>query len=47
MAQTCSHLDQVDEGATPSSTGCEDCLRIGARWVHLRMLDGVPTHSHP
>jgi uncharacterized UBP type Zn finger protein len=37
MTQNCSHLDQVDATATPSSTGCEDCLRIGGRWVHLRM----------
>ena len=37
MAQTCSHLDEVDPGAQPSSTGCEDCLRIGGQWVHLRM----------
>jgi hypothetical protein len=37
MAQDCSHLDQVDVGATPSSQGCEDCLREGGRWVHLRM----------
>ena len=22
---------------TPSSAGCEDCLKIGARWVHLRL----------
>ena len=22
---------------TPSSTGCEDCLRIGGTWVHLRL----------
>ncbi len=22
---------------TASSTGCEDCLRIGGRWVHLRL----------
>ena len=21
----------------PSSDGCEDCLRIGGRWVHLRL----------
>jgi uncharacterized UBP type Zn finger protein len=34
---TCGHLDQVDVDAQPSSTGCEDCLRIGASWVHLRM----------
>ena len=33
---SCSHLDQVAEVA-PSGNGCEDCLRIGAHWVHLRM----------
>lgn len=32
----CSHLDQVHD-VEPSSDGCEDCLRIGGRWVHLRM----------
>ena len=37
MAVQCTHLDQVDVDATPSSTGCEDCLKIGGRWVHLRM----------
>ncbi|MCU1346774.1 MAG: hypothetical protein JWL70_3040 [Acidimicrobiia bacterium] len=36
MADTCSHLDTVSDVA-PSSTGCEDCLRTGDRWVHLRM----------
>ena len=33
----CSHLDQVDVAAKPSSDGCEDCLREGGRWLHLRM----------
>jgi uncharacterized UBP type Zn finger protein len=32
----CNHLGQVQE-VDPSSNGCEDCLRIGGRWVHLRM----------
>jgi hypothetical protein len=36
MASTCTHLNQVVE-ITPSSSGCEDCLRIGGRWVHLRL----------
>jgi uncharacterized UBP type Zn finger protein len=36
MADTCTHLDQAQDPA-PSSDGCEDCLRIGGRWVHLRM----------
>lgn len=36
---TCTHLATIADptgAATPSSDGCEDCLRIGARWVHLR-----------
>jgi hypothetical protein len=32
----CSHLDQIRE-VTPSAEGCEDCLRIGSWWVHLRL----------
>ncbi|MGZ3587105.1 MAG: UBP-type zinc finger domain-containing protein [Candidatus Limnocylindrales bacterium] len=32
----CSHLDQIHD-VTPSAEGCEDCLRIGAWWVHLRL----------
>jgi uncharacterized UBP type Zn finger protein len=32
----CSHLDQVQE-VTPSADGCEDCLKIGDQWVHLRL----------
>jgi uncharacterized UBP type Zn finger protein len=36
MAQTCSHLDQIRE-VTPSANGCEDCLKIGDTWVHLRL----------
>jgi len=37
MPDQCTHLDQVAVDAQPSSTGCEDCLRMGDRWVHLRM----------
>ncbi|HMI71926.1 MAG TPA: UBP-type zinc finger domain-containing protein [Solirubrobacteraceae bacterium] len=34
---TCTHLDQIDESVTPSSTeGCSECLRTGGTWVHLR-----------
>ena len=33
---SCTHLDTVAD-VEPSSDGCEDCLRIGGRWVHLRM----------
>lgn len=38
MAESCTHLDQISITALPDGiAGCEDCLRIGARWVHLRM----------
>ena len=37
MADACTHLDVVDQAAEPSSSGCEDCLRAGDRWLHLRM----------
>ena len=37
MAQaTCTHLDQIHD-VTPSANGREDCLKMGSRWVHLRM----------
>jgi uncharacterized UBP type Zn finger protein len=32
----CTHIDEVVE-VTPSADGCEDCLRTGDRWVHLRL----------
>jgi hypothetical protein len=35
---TCSHLDQITIFDLPEDIpGCEDCIPIGARWVHLRM----------
>jgi hypothetical protein len=35
---SCSHLDTIAFARLPPSiAGCEDCLRIGARWLHLRM----------
>jgi len=33
---TCSHLDQI-RNVTPRTKGCEECLKIGDSWVHLRM----------
>jgi CPA2 family monovalent cation:H+ antiporter-2 len=32
----CAHLDQI-RPVRPSARGCEDCLRTGDRWVHLRI----------
>jgi hypothetical protein len=35
---TCTHLDEV-RLLTPAApvVGCEECLKIGGRWLHLRM----------
>jgi hypothetical protein len=33
---TCTHFNLVQE-VTPSAEGCEECLAIGDRWVHLRI----------
>ncbi len=34
---TCTHADQVKVGRPDQVAGCEDCLAIGAQWVHLRV----------
>jgi uncharacterized UBP type Zn finger protein len=31
----CEHVSEIKD-VSPSANGCEDCLKIGARWVHLR-----------
>ena len=38
MSAICTHLDQIRVWEMPESVdGCEDCLRIGAKWLHLRI----------
>ncbi len=34
--QNCEHLTEI-RPVTPSAEGCEDCLKMGTRWVHLRL----------
>jgi uncharacterized UBP type Zn finger protein len=34
----CEHLEAIATPTEPNRTdGCEDCLAIGGRWVHLRL----------
>ena len=33
---SCSHRDTV-RTVTPGARGCEECLKIGSPWVHLRL----------
>jgi hypothetical protein len=37
MAATCEHLDQIHAAVPEHVEGCEDCMRIGSQWVHLRV----------
>jgi uncharacterized UBP type Zn finger protein len=32
----CEHLSSIRQ-VTPNSSGCEECLRMGDTWVHLRL----------
>jgi uncharacterized UBP type Zn finger protein len=37
MAEVCTHLDQIQVADLPDEIqGCEECLKIGGQWVHLR-----------
>ena len=36
MQAECTHLDQIQD-VSPSADGCEDCLKTGDNWVHLRI----------
>jgi K+:H+ antiporter len=35
MATQCRHLDFI-RTAQPRARGCEECLKLGDTWVHLR-----------
>ena len=34
--ETCTHVSEIKD-VEPSADGCEDCLKIGDTWVHLRL----------
>jgi hypothetical protein len=36
MAEACAHIQQIDEVKQPRKRECEECVKIGSRWVHLR-----------
>ncbi|MEV0197564.1 UBP-type zinc finger domain-containing protein [Nonomuraea sp. NPDC050691] len=33
---TCEHLSQAADPVPRTPEGCEECLAVGGRWVHLR-----------
>ena len=39
-APACTHLDRIRITELPSEiAGCEECLKAGSGWVHLRMCE--------
>lgn len=34
----CEHVSEIQQ-VKPSAEGCEDCLKMGGRWVHLRLCE--------
>ncbi len=36
MQEPCSHSDQIRD-LPPNTDGCEECLKTGDSWVHLRI----------
>ena len=36
MAAHCTHIASI-AAVTPSALGCEECLKSGSPWVHLRL----------
>ena len=38
MNQTCSHIKNI-QPVTPSGNGCEEGLKMGDHWFHLRLCE--------
>lgn len=36
MPAQCTHLNQIQSVSPRTPNGCEECLAMGATWVHLR-----------
>jgi len=32
----CSHIDIITDAKLPKKRVCEECIKIGAHWLHLR-----------
>ncbi len=37
MSSRCTHLAEVRDVTPRTPAGCEECLTMGTRWVHLRL----------
>lgn len=39
----CEHLEAIEEVRHPKRRVCEECIKIGASWVHLRTCQDCGT----
>jgi uncharacterized UBP type Zn finger protein len=37
MADRCVHISEIHPVTPRTPQGCEECLKAGTRWVHLRL----------
>ncbi|PYP14162.1 MAG: hypothetical protein DMD52_14405 [Gemmatimonadetes bacterium] len=37
MTVACTHLNQIRDVTPRTPNGCEECLKTGGQWVHLRL----------
>lgn len=36
MSEACEHLSAIDSVRTAAKRECEECVKTGSRWLHLR-----------
>lgn len=36
MPEACAHIEAVSDIKHPKRRECDECIKVGARWVHLR-----------
>jgi uncharacterized UBP type Zn finger protein len=36
MPDTCEHIEAIDDIKGPEQHVCEECVKTGSRWLHLR-----------
>lgn len=39
MTQTCEHLEELRNVTPRTPEGCEECLKMGDTWFHLRVCE--------
>jgi hypothetical protein len=43
MSDVCSHLSAIDTVRGPKKRECDECVKTGSRWVHLRTCQSCGT----